>query len=172
MKVSDYNGEGKWSRKAIIERYQRYADESGVAPRDISPPEHKQEDCLWVYPVMDEVIEGIKANDPACVRIGIEFIEEDRSFAFGRILKSNTARALRRATLTEEQCERIRRRVFSMLRAGYVPREFRDYAKLVKKIGFHIDDMGHVPSTKEHVLRYRKYLEDAATPDVKADDRK
>ena len=36
----------------------------------------------------------------ACRRIGIEFIEEDRKFTFGKILKSNVARALQRSALT------------------------------------------------------------------------
>jgi hypothetical protein len=51
------------------------------------------------------------------------------------ILKSSTARALRRAELTAGQKERIRRRVIEMLRTGYLPREFRQYAKLARKIG-------------------------------------
>jgi hypothetical protein len=51
------------------------------------------------------------------------------------ILKSNVARALRRTTLTELQKERIRRRVVEMLEAGYLPREYRQYAKLARKLG-------------------------------------
>jgi hypothetical protein len=74
---------------------------------------------------MWKVIEGIEKGDLACAQIGVEFIEESASFAFGKILKSNTARALRRAPLTSEQKERIRRRVAEMLCAGYLPREYR-----------------------------------------------
>ena len=44
-------------------------------------------------------IEGIEHGDLACAKIGIEFIEGDGSFAFGQILKSNTARAPRRISL-------------------------------------------------------------------------
>ena len=84
---------------------------------------------------MDHVIEGIEAGDPACAELGIEFIETNDSFAFGKILKSNVARALRRTTLTAVQEERIRRRVVEMLEAGYLPREFRQYAKLARKLG-------------------------------------
>lgn len=40
---------------------------------------------------MHEVIEAIGAGDLACIRIGIEFMEEDVKFPFGKILKSNTA---------------------------------------------------------------------------------
>src|SRR5439155_19574911 len=122
-------------------RYAAYAAELGIAPRDVAPEEHSERGRHWVYPVMTKVIEGIEAGDPACVRLGIEFIEEDAKFPFGKILKSNTARALRRASLSDEQNQRIRRRVLSMLRAGNVPHEFRAYAKLVKKIGLRASEM-------------------------------
>src|SRR5688572_27861189 len=136
MDVIDFNGEGRWSREAILERYGRYAQEMGIGARDLWPREHCERGRRWVYPVMHEVIAGIEAGDGACVRIGIEFIEEDGKFAFGKILKSNTARALRRAALLEGQKRQIRRRVFGMLEVGNVPHEYREYAKLVRKIGF------------------------------------
>ena len=162
MDVIDYNGQGRWSREAILDRYSRYAAEMGVVPRDLSPMEHTEQGRHWVYPVMHKVIEGIESGDPACVRLGIEFIEEDEKFPFGKILKSNTARALRRAPLSDEQRERIRRRVLGMLRAGHVPHEFREYARLVKTIGFEAVQLGEVPGTSERVSRFRSYLLAAA----------
>ena len=164
MEVIDYNGDGRWTRAAIRERYARLASEAGIALRDLSPTEHTERGRHWVYPVMEKVIEGIEAGDPACVLLGIEFIEEDASFPFGRILKSNTARALRRAGLSDEQRQRIRRRVLGMLRAGKVPHEFGEYAKLVKKIGLQAAEMGEVPGTSERVSRFRSYLQAAARP--------
>ena len=164
MDVTDYNGEGRWSRAEILARYARYAVDLGIVPRDLSPMEHSERGRHWVYPVMEKVIAGIEAGDPACVRLGIEFIEEDAKFTFGKILKSNTARALRRASLSDEQRGRVRRRVFSMLRAGHLPHEFREYAKLVKKIGFEAADLGDVPGTSPRVSRFRSYLRAAARP--------
>lgn len=93
MDVVDYNGEGCWSQHEILARYARYAAEMGIVPRDLSPMEHSERGRRWVYPVMQKVIEGIEAGDAACIRLGIEFVEEDSKFAFGKILKSNTARA-------------------------------------------------------------------------------
>jgi hypothetical protein len=165
MEVIDYNGDGRWSRAAIVERYARFAAEAGVSPRDLTPTEHTERGRRWVYPVMQKVIEGIEAGDPACVRIGIEFIEEDAKFPFGKILKSNTARALRRAPLTDEQQRRIRRRVFGLLRAGHVPHEYREYAKLVRKIGFEASEVPEVNATDPFAARFRSYFEAAARPD-------
>lgn len=166
MEIINYNGEGQWSREAILDRYARYAAELGVVARDLRPLVHTTGERRWVYPVMEEVIKGIKAGDPACIRIGVEFIEEDAKFPFGKILKSNTARALRRASLTDEQKTRIRARVFGMLRAGHVPHEFEDYAKLARKVGFEASDIGEVPGTSERVSRFRSYLQAAAKPDA------
>ena len=137
MRVIDYNGTGGWSRDGIIARYAEYARRFHISPpRDLTPSEFQPAETTWVYPVMVRVIEGILAGDVACAEIGIEFMEQDASFPFGRILKSNTARALRRSDiLLPEQQERIRRRVASMLSSEYLPREFRQYAKLARKLG-------------------------------------
>ncbi len=159
MKVIDYNGDGPWSRAELLARYADYAAKEKIVPRDLAPMEQSDGERKWVYPVMDMVIAGIEAGDRACIRIGIEFIEEDCGFPFGKTLKSNTARALRRATLTEDQKHRIRRRVFHMLSAGFVPHEYREYAKLVRKIGFEWAEVPEVPQDNVFALRYYKYFE-------------
>lgn len=133
-----------------------------LPPRDLTPDETIERDRRWVYPVMDKVIEGIEAGDTACVRIGIEFIEQDDSFPFGRILKSNTARALRRATLTDQQKHRIRKRVFAMLANGYLPQEYREYAKLVRRIGFRLGDMPLIERSDPRTRRFVNYFRSAA----------
>jgi|SRR5215212_5679130 len=136
MKVNNYNGTGFWAVEEMLKRYEKYARHFGVTTmQDLRPLEYSKGDKRWVNPVMDKVIDGIEKGDPACAELGVEFIEEGASFPFGQILKSNTARALRRASLTEEQKERIRKRVVEMLCTGYLPREYRQYAKLGRKIG-------------------------------------
>ncbi len=116
MEIIDFNGSGRWSAQAIQERYVEYARRMKVAPLwDLTPRTSEHGQRRWVYSVMDKVIKGIEAGDKSCTQIGVEFIEEDGSFDCGRILKSNTARALRRTDLTSEQIERIRKRVVEML---------------------------------------------------------
>ena len=97
----DYNGTGRWSSDELLKRYDLYVQRFGISHRlTSSPVVHSAEGKRWTYPVMRKVIEGIEKGDLACAQIGVEFIEESASFPFGRILKSNTARALRRAPLT------------------------------------------------------------------------
>jgi hypothetical protein len=74
-----------------------------------------------VFPVMDCVIDVIKAGDGACVELGVEFIEFGGKQPFGRTLHGNTARAPRCAVLTTEQVARRRRQILAMLVAGEVP---------------------------------------------------
>lgn len=96
-----------------------------------------------------------------CIEIGVEFIEEDVRFRFGRVIKSNTARALRRAELTSKQVERVRTRVAHMLIAEHVPREYREYAKLLRQVGMgdwwpFIDARAN--QDNPYVLRYYTYF--------------
>ena len=136
MEIIDYNGTGCWSLQAVQERYIAYAHSLKVSPLlNLTPQMQEHDRRRWIYPVMDKVIEGIEQGDRACIEIGVEFIEEDERFPFGRIIKSNTARALRRAVLTPQQVERIRKRVVQMLIAEHIPREYREYAKLLRKVG-------------------------------------
>jgi hypothetical protein len=169
MQVRDYNGEGRWSKDEIIRRYLQYCRELKVpAPIDLSPIEHIESDVKWIYPVMDKVIAGIEQGDAACRRIGIEFIEEDNKFDFGKILKSNTARALRRSELTAEEQERIRRRLVAMLIAGNVPHEYKQYAKLLKKIGigeYWSEIENRINRSNEYVMKYYDYLKQDAERD-------
>ena len=166
MLVRDYNGPGRWSREAIQARYGELAQRLRVlVPLDLQPLEVTAGDNHWVYPVMHRVIEGINRCDVACIELGVEFIEEDSRFPFGRILKGNTARALRRAELTDAQKERVRRRVVEMLVAGHTPREYRQYAKLVRKIGLgdwwaRTEDRLDLekPYVRKYYLYFRKFV--------------
>ena len=85
--------------------------------------------------VLYRVIAAAEAGDAACVELLVEFIQEDRGMKFGRIYKSSAARALRRAALNYGQEDRIRRRVVKMLIAGTLGREFKEYAKLLRRVG-------------------------------------
>lgn len=163
MKILDYNGTRRWSLQSIQERYATYARQLNiVAPLDLIPPKDIQHDVERIYPVMFAVIEGIEQCDKACIEIGVECIEKNQWLSFGRIIKANTARALRRSTLTPLQAERLRKQIVSMLLGEHIPGHYREYAKLLRKIR-----LGSCWSSIEkqancnnpYVLRYYNYLQ-------------
>ena len=158
----DYNGVGIWSAEAIQKRYRKYADAIGTDPLHLAPRRHTEGGRTWVYPLMEQIINLIEAGDKAAIEIGIEFIQEDDHFVFGRILKSNTARALRRASLTPEQQQRIRERLVGMMLSGQVPHEWREYKRLLRDIGLGslrpvLED--GVDRDNKYVMRYYNYLD-------------
>jgi hypothetical protein len=128
------DGTGPWTHEAIRERYRRACRAHRVQPQPWPDP-GRPEACGWTARTMDVLAERMRQGDLAAADIGIEFIEEDGSFAFGRTTKGRVARALRHVPLTAAQKDRIRRRVVAMLARGYLPREFREYARLLRRIG-------------------------------------
>jgi hypothetical protein len=163
--VRDYNGVGDWSVAAIQTRYRYLAKKLRLSPRTLQPREHAKGDTRWIYPLMEEVVAGIKEGDGACVELGVQFIESGPPQPFGRALHSNTARALRRAALNADQVLRLRSRILGMLSRSQVPREYGDYAKLLRSIGLGEDwlrtraivDEGH-PHVMEHVRYFEAVL--------------
>jgi hypothetical protein len=120
VETIDYNGQGDWSIDGISHRYARYCKDMKVNNSiDLTPHIYIQGGKKWIYPIMYKVIEGIEKGDAACKLIGIEFIEQDRKFPFGKILKSNTARALRRTDLDDTNKKRIRKRLVSIFLEMY-----------------------------------------------------
>ncbi|MCH9652171.1 MAG: hypothetical protein K0U98_28340 [Deltaproteobacteria bacterium] len=148
MGIFNRNQHGKWKGSEIVRRYREYAQQFRVGKRrPLNAATYGEDPNHWGHLVMNRVIQGIDAHDPACAQIGIELIEEDRGFLFGAIYKANTAKALRRCeSLTHGQISRIRSRVVGMLQSGEVPREYREYAKLLRAVG---------------IGPYRKEIEDA-----------
>jgi hypothetical protein len=162
IEIRDYNGTGMWSREGILDRYADYARLFHVTvPATLKPLDSTANGVRWIYPIMDPVIDAIEAKDAAAIEIGVEFIEQDQTFPFGKILKSNTARALRRADLNDDHKERIRRRVLQMLLDGMVPREYREYAKLLRKVGIG-DNWDEIEKkldrSNPYVMHYYRYF--------------
>ena len=169
--LRDYNGTGKWSVTSVQQRYLEYSRRLDVTEPEVPQPrEHHERNVRWIYPIMEPVIAAIDRDDKAAIALGIDFIEESEHFVFGRILKSNTARALRRASLTPQQVERIRKRIVGMLLAGDVPHEFHEYARLLRTIG--LGDWWpiieqNIARDNPYVMRYYQYFRSNAKSETK-----
>ena len=165
MEIRDYNGTGEWAVEAVTQRYEAYSKRHRQATlRDLKPHEHREGDVRWVHPIMEAVADGIKAGDAACVDLGVEFIENAQKQPFGRILHAKVARSLRQTSLslTAEHVTRLRARILAMLVAGQVPHEYREYAKLLRRIGLGdgwAHARGRVDETNPYVMRYVNYFD-------------
>lgn len=165
--IIDYNGKDKWSMEQINFRYNNYCKQLKInTPFNITPRTYKNTGAkkIWIYPVIEKIIEGIEQGDRVCKIIGTELVEENNTMLFGRVLKSNTARALRRTDLDFNLQERLRRRIIFMLIDGNVPREYREYAKLLRKIGIDREDWRvierHFPQDNPYTMRYYQYFKE------------
>lgn len=162
MLIHSYNGKGMWSIEAVQGRYLEYCSRLGVeTPRELRPKFYHRHEAIWIYPIMEPVIEGIKTGDTACATLGVEFMEQDTTFPFGRVLKSKAARALKKADLSPALKIRIRRRVAAMLAAGNTPREFKEYARLLRKVGFEEfwpRMLATAPVGNKYAMRYFAYF--------------
>lgn len=163
--IVDYNGTGRWTSEAVVARYAEYCKRFRISKLEIAPRVHSDGKHTWIYPVMEQIVLGIAKGDAACRLIGLEFIEEDQKFTFGKTLKANTARVLRQnhELLCEADRERICRRVLSLLERGLVPHEFREYAKLARKVGMKEcrEPLAKIDRSNPYVAKYCKYLEEA-----------
>ena len=105
-------------------------------------------------------------GDRACIELCVELVEEDDDgMPFGRILKARAARALCRAFKRGEidayQQQRLRTRILDMLRRGLAPREYQQYSKLLRDIGFAADDLDALhpfQNGNTYVKRYHRYF--------------
>ena len=63
-------------------RYRNYCKQLKIDfPLDISPRTRENTGAkkIWIYPVMEKVIEGIERGDLACKIIGVELVEENNT---------------------------------------------------------------------------------------------
>jgi hypothetical protein len=91
---------------------------------------------------VSKVAQSIKQGDRSAVVLGYSLLMKDPHLPFGKILKSNLARALKRHTelLTKQEKVGLAGKTATLLSLQYCPREVEDYCRLVKKMGHPITD--------------------------------
>lgn len=86
---------------------------------------------------VSKVAQAIKQGDRSAVAIGYSLLMEDPHLPFGKILKSNVARALKHhiELLNEHEKLGLAGKTAELLSLPFCPREAEDYCRLVKKMG-------------------------------------
>jgi hypothetical protein len=75
------------------------------------------------------------AGDTVAVSLACDLIEKDPMLPFGKLIKSNLARALKQQVglLVASERAQVLGATIKLLNHEYVPRELEDYCKLAKK---------------------------------------
>ena len=78
--------------------------------------------------------EGVRAGDPACIALAIDFIEDRFIASYSGFARTRLANALRSAVLTGEQKERLSAHFLDMLERGDRSEEFSAYLRLWPRV--------------------------------------
>jgi len=127
---------GRWGAVAVYERYREYCCQFAVVqPLELSLKHYTKEEYSRLTTPVDAIIERIPLGDAAAAHIGVDLLCEFPLFFAGKCAKARTANLLRRTELSEELKERLRIGIVGMFRRAYLPQEFRDLLKLLRRIG-------------------------------------
>lgn len=119
--------------------------------------------AIWVSQLFDRVRAAIAAGDQTAVALACDLIASDTmTLSFGKIIKSNLARELRRTSgaLSASQRVQLIDALVKLLGLPFSPRELEDYAKLVRKLprDEYLSKVSSVETQNEKAARVRSYL--------------
>jgi hypothetical protein len=91
---------------------------------------------IWVAQLFDRVRSAIADGDKVAVSIACDLIAQDPHLPFGKLVKSDLSRALRKRPefLLEVERRQLIEATVKLLAIEFAPRELEDYAKLVAKL--------------------------------------
>ena len=100
-------------------------------------------DSLMAHPglrldgAFTQVVRAIKGGGRPAAILACRLMMEDPHLPFGKLIKSNLARALKQQVdlLTEHEKLDLAGKTAALLSLPYCPREVEDYCRLVKKMG-------------------------------------
>ena len=127
----------------------------GLRLRAYFPPEGHENPAVWLSQTFAVVRAAIAKGDPVAVSLACSLIEQDPMLPFGKLIKSDLARALKKqvAMLVASERAQVLNAVAKLLNQEYAPRELEDYCKLAKKLP---------------VAEYRAAVADVTTKNAKA----
>jgi len=110
-------------------------DMLGPRLRRFLPADGHENPAIWVGQTFGLVKSAVASGDTQAISLACELIEQDPKLPFGKLVKSDLARALKKQVSRVIASER--RQVIAatakLLNQDYAPRELEDYCKLIKK---------------------------------------
>ncbi len=99
------------------------------------PVDGHENPAVWVSQTFRIMKSAVASGDPQAISLACELIEQDPKLPFGKLVKSNLARALKKqiGRVIESERHQVLAATEKLLSQEYAPRELEDYCKLVKK---------------------------------------
>jgi hypothetical protein len=108
----------------------------GERVRGYFPQQAQDHPGIWVSQLFERVRSAIGAGDKVAVSIACDLMDQDPQLPFGKLVKSDLSRALRKHPefLLEAERRQVVNATVKLLALEFAPRELEDYAKLVAKL--------------------------------------
>jgi hypothetical protein len=108
----------------------------GLRLRTYFPQDGHENPAVWLSQTFDQVRRAIVVGDTEAVSLACDLIEKDPMLPFGKLIKSDLARALKKQVglLVASERAQVLGATIKLLNQEYAPRELEDYCKLAKKL--------------------------------------
>ena len=107
----------------------------GPRLRMYMPTDEEKDPSLWVGETFRVLRSAVASGDPQAISLACELIAEDPKLPFGKLIKSDLARALKKqfGKIIAFERQQVIDTTGKLLGQEFAPRELEDYCKLVKK---------------------------------------
>lgn len=138
--LEEYHGVPKgWSKDEILEHHRKLGGEfciDGEDAKEPGAPAFLPDRYNWLqYRItLYRVSDGVREDDTACVELAIRYIELNYIGSYSGFIREKLARALKSATLSSSQANRLKKHFQMLVDIKECFEEFSEYKKLLKKL--------------------------------------
>lgn len=107
----------------------------GPRIRNYVPQDALDHPAIWVSQCFTSLARAVAKGDAPAISLACDLIHQDPKLPFGKIIKSDLARALKKQSqrLVVSERRQLLDATQKLLNLPYAPRELDDYGKLVRK---------------------------------------
>jgi hypothetical protein len=107
----------------------------GPRIREYVPKDALDHPAIWVSQCFTALARAVAGGDERAISLACDFIDLDPKLPFGKLIKSNLARALKKQIQRLVVSERLQLlgATQKLLNLPYAPRELEDYGKLLRR---------------------------------------
>ncbi len=128
-----------WTKDEIIKEHRRLGGTftiDGEEATEPGAPAFLPDRYNWLQyrKTLYRVNAGIRENDSACIELAIRYIELNYIGSYSGFIREKLARALKGASLSSSQKERLKTHFYKLIEINECFQEFSEYKKLLRKI--------------------------------------